>query len=143
MTTNNHDRDYEVGYGKPPKKNRFEKGQSGNPKGRPKGAKNIATLLKERLYSKIPIMEHGRRKQIPAVDALFGRLLKSALEGDARAQDRVIKLLPLAATDGQSGDEITAAPDLDETDDAILRCFIEMGGAALFNRPEAGGEDEK
>ncbi len=33
-------RDYEIGYGKPPKHTRFKKGQCGNPKGRPKGARN-------------------------------------------------------------------------------------------------------
>ena len=29
-------KDYEVGYGRPPKKSQFRKGQSGNPSGRPK-----------------------------------------------------------------------------------------------------------
>ena len=31
---------YEVGYGKPPEASKFKKGKSGNPKGRPKGARN-------------------------------------------------------------------------------------------------------
>jgi hypothetical protein len=39
------ERDYPVGYGKPPPHSRFVKGQSGNPRGRPPGAKNMKTLL--------------------------------------------------------------------------------------------------
>ena len=41
--------DYEVGYGRPPRHTRFAKGQSGNPRGRPCGAKNFTTLLEEAL----------------------------------------------------------------------------------------------
>ncbi len=32
-----------VGYCKPPKRTRFQPGQSGNPRGRPKGTKNLKT----------------------------------------------------------------------------------------------------
>ena len=41
--------DYEVGYGKPPRKSQFKPGQSGNPKGRPKGRKGFSTILVEEL----------------------------------------------------------------------------------------------
>lgn len=34
------DKEYEIGYGKPPKEYQFKKGQSGNKKGRPKNSKN-------------------------------------------------------------------------------------------------------
>lgn len=51
------DRDYDVGYGKPPKRTQFKKGKSGNPKGRPKGAKGVKASLKRELESKITIQK--------------------------------------------------------------------------------------
>ena len=54
---------YRVGYGKPPKQHQFQPGQSGNRKGRPKGAKNKATLLREILDRKIEVRNGSTRPQ--------------------------------------------------------------------------------
>jgi hypothetical protein len=77
-------RDYAVGYGKPPRRTRFKKGQSGNPKGRPKGAKNAATILNETLNERVIITENGRRKAITKKEALFKQLVNKAVSGDPR-----------------------------------------------------------
>ena len=56
--------DYEVGYGKPPPHTRFAKGQSGNPRGRPCGAKNFTTLLEEALDEAVTVTENGGRRKV-------------------------------------------------------------------------------
>ncbi|MFL0357263.1 DUF5681 domain-containing protein [Erythrobacter sp. GH1-10] len=53
--------DYEVGYGKPPKNTRWQKGQSGNPSGRPKGARGLKTDLHAELVSNLEIQINGQR----------------------------------------------------------------------------------
>jgi len=46
---------YRVGHGGPPLETRFRPGQSGNPRGRPKGSKNTRTLLQEKLSEKVRV----------------------------------------------------------------------------------------
>lgn len=76
--------DYEVGYGKPPKHTRFQKGQSGNPKGRPKGSKNMGTLLGEVLAQKVTVTENGQNRRIPYKEAFVRRLAAKGIEGSTR-----------------------------------------------------------
>ena len=68
------ERSYEVGYGKPPAATRFVKGKSGNPRGRPKGARNqMPALNEERLrdiviaeaYRTIKVKDGGRDVSVP------------------------------------------------------------------------------
>ena len=86
----NNDDDYEVGYGKPPKHGQFEKGQSGNPKGRPKGAKNFQTEVENILRSKVTVTEAGKPKSVGTVTAALMRLKEKALKGDQRALELLL-----------------------------------------------------
>ena len=81
--------DYEVGYGKPPRHTRFAKGQSGNPRGRPCGAKNFTTLLEEALNESVTVTENGGRRSVSKRQAIITQLVNRSATADFRA----IKLL--------------------------------------------------
>jgi hypothetical protein len=78
-------RDYEVGFGKPPKHTRFQKGHSGNPRGRPRGSLNTSTLLEQALKEKVVVSENGRRKKVSKHRAILKQLVNKAAQGDHRA----------------------------------------------------------
>src|SRR6516165_9963053 len=78
-------RDYEVGYRKPPRHSRFKKGQSGNPRGRPSGSKNLSTLLSEALNEPVVVTENGKRRKISKRQAIITQLVNQSAKGDWRA----------------------------------------------------------
>ena len=78
-------RDYEVGYGKPPRHTRFTKGQSGNPRGRPPGAKNLKTLLSDALNEFVIVSENGVRRKITKREAIVTQLVNRSASADFRA----------------------------------------------------------
>ena len=78
-------RDYEVGYSKPPRHTRFTKGQSGNPRGRAPGAKNLKTLLIDALNELVVVTENGGRRTISKGQAIIKQLVNQSAKGDWRA----------------------------------------------------------
>jgi hypothetical protein len=86
-------RDYEVGYGRPPRHTRFQKGQCGNPKGRPGGAKNLSTLLSEALNELVMVAENGGRRKISKRQAISKQLVNQSLKGDWRAAKLLFDIL--------------------------------------------------
>ncbi len=146
MSTHN-DRDYEVGYGKPPMATRFKKGQSGNPKGRPKASKNVSTMLEDVFFQMIPITESGKRRAVPVVEAILLQLVNGAAKGDMRHIDRVLKLLPMVqearALSLAGGDE--AGQGDPQADMAVLEALAEMFGSdpeQLFATVQGGIDDD-
>jgi Family of unknown function (DUF5681) len=77
--------DYEVGYGKPPKNTQFQKGISGNPKGRPKKSLNFDHELIRESNSLMTINENGQRKRIRKLRGMVKQLTNKAVSGNMSA----------------------------------------------------------
>ena len=79
-----------VGYGRPPVAKRFQKGKSGNQKGRPKGRKNIGTIFLHALYHKVDVREGDRVRSMTKIAAGIEVTLNKMLKGDLRAFAKVM-----------------------------------------------------
>ena len=87
-----------VGPGKPPRHTRFKPGQSGNPNGRPKGAKNFAAILQQQLRKMVTITVDGKPRRMTVQEVIARRLANDSMKGTTKAMELLIKL-----TSGQIG----------------------------------------
>jgi Family of unknown function (DUF5681) len=81
-----------IGYGQPPLASRFKLGISGNTKGRPKGSKNLKTLIREAMTASISIQEGEKTRRVTKLEGVVLRQLQSALKGSDRAALALIKM---------------------------------------------------
>ena len=89
-------RPYEVGYRRPPVASQFREGVSGNPRGRPKKSRNLATILMDAFTKPISVQWNGRERKIPTIEAIMRVLEAKALKGNARATSLFFMALDIA-----------------------------------------------
>jgi len=115
------ERNYDVGYGKPPKQSRFQKGRSGNPKGRPKGSLNVATALERELNQRVTIKENGVSRSITKFEAAVKQLVNKAASGEAKAIQFLMSMLNVS-NGGALGDAPLTVPS--EADRAVMASML-------------------
>ena len=109
--------DGKVGYKRPPRAHRFRKGHSGNPRGRPKGAINLSTLIERELTQKVMISENGARKRISKKQAIAKQIVNKAASGDH-------KVMPLLLNEERQRERnpgpLMSAEALPQEDERVL-----------------------
>jgi hypothetical protein len=124
------DQAYAVGYGKPPSASRFRPGQSGNVRGRPKGRKNLKTLIKQAMTAMITVQEGSSGRHVTKLEGVVLRQLQNALKGNDRSAMAVIKMASELGLLEDAPDASGTESDLSAADERILKeLFAHRRGA--------------
>ena len=127
-----------VGYKNPPKETQFKPGQSGNPKGRPKGARNLKTDLMEELGEKIVVTENGQQRTISKQQALVKAMLAKGMKGDTAAGKAIFNLA-LGFEQVTSQERISLA--MSDDDDAVMEAFKDKVRRDILTEEEPDEEE--
>jgi hypothetical protein len=107
-----------TGYCNPPEHTRFKRGKSGNPRGRPQGTLNIATVLARTLRAKVVVNENGKRKKITKLEAAIQQLTDKATSGDLKALQLLTGLVRFA--EDHTVQTVIRDDTLDEVDEKVV-----------------------
>lgn len=133
------DKEYDVGYGKPPVSNQFKKGKSGNPKGRPRGTRNLLTDLEEVLSKKVTVFENGEKKSVSAQMATIQRLYEKALMGDQKSIALLLGYAEQLANEKEAHD---AEKALSASDLQIINNFADSLASKASSAAKDGRDED-
>ena len=86
------DSTYEVGYGKPPKANRFRKGRTGNPRGKKRGEENLISVFKRIVLRRVKINDGEKVHSISLAEAVIRANYQAALRKNPFAMNNIFRL---------------------------------------------------
>ncbi len=110
-----------TGYKRPPRATRFKQGQSGNPKGRPKGSKNLISVIEKELQKLVDVTENGKRKKITKQQAIVTQLVNKAATGDPRLISIFLRAVDQSEPEPKVG---TAQDEIDKVEDNLVIASI-------------------
>ena len=115
-------------YRNPPKKYQFKKGQSGNPKGRPRKKLQTGTTLaddlRRELSEEIMVKKNGETKLVTKQSALISSIATSAINGGSSQQRLLIQMQSMSGMDRDNSIDIK---ELQKHDEALLVELQKLG----------------
>jgi Family of unknown function (DUF5681) len=111
-----------------PRRRDSKRGKSGNPRGRPKGSRDIGNVLLDVTRQKIPVTENGRTRRMPALEVMLRRLTNEAIQNDQGALKLLFTLMERYA----DLTETTIVPKRDEVlaeDQEVLERYLKKPSA--------------
>ncbi|MGH7103678.1 MAG: DUF5681 domain-containing protein [Acetobacteraceae bacterium] len=115
------DRSYRAGDGRSPRHIRSAEDRSGNSKERPKGRRNLASLLDDVLDERVVVTESGTRRAITKREAIVAELVNMSVAADFKAMTLLLGMIQQIEGRGSG-----AAPEalVTEADDMVIENFV-------------------
>ena len=118
-----------AGYKRPPKDRCWKKGQSGNPKGRPPGHRNLAAALSAVLHENVSVSVEGESQEMTKLEAVTRQLVDKAMGGDARVMQQLLN--EIHKNEAKAERETPARPLGDVDREVIEALFVRLRCAAV------------
>ena len=111
------------GFCVPPKEYHYQKGQSGNPRGRPRGTRNRNTIVREQMNRKITLTSpDGNSRRISTKEGIIMKQINKALQGNTDSAKWMIELSD--AADAEYNEMSMARETLNHDDAQILKLYV-------------------
>jgi hypothetical protein len=120
-----------AGYKRPPKDRCRKKGQSGSPRGRPPGHRNLAAALTAVLHENVSVPMRGENQEMTKLEAVTRQLVDKAMGGDARVMQQLLNEIHKNEAKAEREDSARPLGDVDR--EVIEALHVRSASRAVFS----------